>query len=177
MGEPQSIAALDTYDGSEDLEVDGEICLEQQVGKISLSSLQQQLGKVSLRPVALHEHESPGAHAGVRRVDPPLAQRSKSVEEAKHNRVITQQPHVRSKSLEHPSQKRSPFQSQKLPACREDHPPVDARQQQQQQHRSRQQRGRSMSLTSLTFVKMRKLFTFRRRTRSLRVKPMVRQPK
>ena len=170
-------------------QVDGAISLEQQLGKISLGSLEQRLGKVSkgrvtvgpleqqLGKIPMEPLESPKWEDGETSKAPTFDHfqyRSKSLEETKHTRVITEQPHHRSKSLEHPTttQRRPPLQQP--PPPRKVTPEEQKLLQQQAQQR-RQQRGRSMSLTSLTFVKMRKLFTFRRRTRSLRVRPTVRK--
>ena len=182
-------------------QVDGALSLEQQLGKISLGPLEQQLGKVTMGRVSVGppEHQLGGLNLGAMRqqlgkinlakvglpklqrqkggesssgstTGEPLQQRSKSLEETKHTKVITQQPQHRSKSLDQPNERKLPLR-QPPPARK-----VTIEEQladQKQQRRQPTQRGRSMSLTSLTFVKMRKLFTFRRRTRSLRVRPSV----
>ncbi len=194
--EPPATAALDTLDGREAVQprVDGAVTLQRQVGHMSLGALQQQLGKVSLRPVTPprcldaddDDAVAPGMAppsletTGAALLDhlPPL--RSKSLEESKHSTVITKQPHHRSRSLEQPLKKRVNLEPPKPPSTRvatNNEQQMKMRgepSQQQQRQKGRQQRGRSLSLTSLTFVKMRKLFTFRRRTRSLRVRPTVR---
>ena len=183
-------------------QVDGAISLEQQLGKISLGS-EQQLGKVTMGRVSVGppEHQLGKVNMGalhqqlgkipLGKVEPPklqrqmagessgsttaepLQQRSKSLEETKHTKVITQQPHHRSKSLEQPMERRLPLRQPPPPRKVTIEEQMCHMAEQKQQRRQQPQRGRSMSLTSLTFVKMRKLFTFRRRTRSLRVRPSV----
>ena len=148
---------------------------EHQLGKVNMGALHQQLGKIPLgevEPPKL-QRQMAGESSGLTTAE-PLQQRSKSLEETKHTKVITQQPHHRSKSLEQPMERRLPLKQPPPPRKVTIEEQMCHMAEQKQQRRQQQpQRGRSMSLTSLTFVKMRKLFSFRRRTRSLRVRPSV----
>ena len=147
---------------------------DHQLGKVNMGALRQQLGKIppgKVDPPKL-QRQVAGESSGSTTAE-PLQQRSKSLEETKHTKVITQQPHHRSKSLEQPMERRLPLKQPPPPRKVTLEEQMRHMAEQKQQRRQQPQRGRSMSLTSLTFVKMRKLFTFRRRTRSLRVRPSV----